>query len=70
MMKLSVTYTIKVDKKNEDKVQKAVNLSQDKYCGVSEMFRAFAKLSHMTIEFLSMIRIVIVFSPISFHSKL
>lgn len=47
-----VTYTIKVDKKNEDKVQKAVNLSQDKYCGVSEMFRAFAKLSH-TIEFLS-----------------
>jgi putative redox protein len=47
-----VTYSIKVDKENEDKVQKAVNLSQDKYCGVSEMFRAFAKLSH-TIEFLS-----------------
>jgi len=47
-----VTYTIKVDKQNEEKVEKAVNLSQDKYCGVSEMFRAFAKLSH-TIEFLS-----------------
>lgn len=47
-----VTYSIKVDKENEDKVHKAVNLSQDKYCGVSEMFRAFAKLSH-TIEFLS-----------------
>jgi putative redox protein len=47
-----VTYSIKVDKENEDKVQKAVNLSQDKYCGVSEMFRAFAKLSH-SIEFLS-----------------
>ncbi|MEO7119831.1 MAG: OsmC family protein [Ginsengibacter sp.] len=47
-----VTYSIKIDKENEDKVQKAVNLSQDKYCGVSEMFRAFAKLSH-NIEFLS-----------------
>lgn len=47
-----VTYTIKVDKKNEGKVQKVVTLSQDKYCDVSEMFRAFAKLSH-TIEFLS-----------------
>ena len=44
-----VTYTIKVDKKDEGKVQKAVTLSQDKYCGVSEMFRAFAKLSHAII---------------------
>lgn len=43
---VTVTYTIKVDKKDEGKVQKAVTLSQDKYCGVSEMFRAFAKLSH------------------------
>ena len=44
-----VTYTIKVDKENEGKVQKAVDLSQDKYCGVSEMFRAFAKLSSKII---------------------
>ena len=43
---VEVTYTIKVDKKNEGKMKKAVALSQDKYCGVSEMFRAFAKLSH------------------------
>lgn len=43
---VAVTYSIKVDKKDEGKVQKAVTLSQDKYCGVSEMFRAFAKLSH------------------------
>jgi len=49
---VALTYTIKVNKQDEGKVQKAVTLSQDKYCGVSEMFRAFAKLSH-TIEFLS-----------------
>jgi len=46
-----LTYTIKVDEKDESKVEKAVALSQDKYCGVSEMFRAFAKLSHK-IEFI------------------
>ena len=46
---VEVTYTIKVDKKNEGKVQKAVTLSQDKYCGVSDMFRAFAKLSHKIV---------------------
>lgn len=40
-----VIYTIKVDKANEAKVKKAVDLSQETYCGVSEMFRAFAKLS-------------------------
>ena len=48
---VTVTYSIKVDKKDQGKVQKAVTLSQDKYCGVSEMFRAFAKLSH-TINFI------------------
>jgi putative redox protein len=49
---VALIYSIKVDKKDEGKVQKAVTLSQDKYCGVSEMFRAFAKLSH-EVEFLS-----------------
>jgi putative redox protein len=42
---VTLTYNIKVSKSNEAKVEKAVALSQDKYCGVSEMFRAFAKLS-------------------------
>jgi putative redox protein len=42
---VTLTYNIKVSKTNEAKVEKAVALSQDKYCGVSEMFRAFAKLS-------------------------
>ncbi len=44
-----VTYIIKVSKADEGKVAKAVSLSQDKYCGVSEMFRAFAKLSNKII---------------------
>lgn len=43
---VAVIYFIRVRKEDENKVQKAVNLSQDKYCGVSEMFRAFSKLSH------------------------
>lgn len=30
---------------NEDKINKAVNLSIDKYCGVMEMFRQFATVS-------------------------
>ena len=42
---VTITYSIKVSKADESKVEKAVGLSQDKYCGVSEMFRAFAKLS-------------------------
>ncbi|MFV0249034.1 MAG: OsmC family protein [Tenacibaculum sp.] len=30
---------------NRDKIQKAVNLSVDKYCGVMEMFRKFASIT-------------------------
>lgn len=41
---VSINYLIKVDEKDQPNVLKAVNLSQDKYCGVSAMFRAFAKL--------------------------
>lgn len=40
-----VHYTIKVDKADEAKVNKAVKLSQEKYCGVTKMFEAFAKVS-------------------------
>jgi putative redox protein len=42
---VNITYNISVDKASEAKVTKAVALSQDKYCGVSAMFRSFAKLS-------------------------
>jgi len=44
-----VNYTIKVEKEDEEKVLKAVTLSQEKYCGVSKMFQAFAKLSYNII---------------------
>ena len=41
---VTVTYKIKVAKADESKVEKAVTLSQDKYCGVAAMFRKFAEL--------------------------
>lgn len=42
--RVRLIYKIKVKKEDEAKVEKAVDLSQNKYCGVSMMFRAFAKL--------------------------
>lgn len=41
-----VHYSIKVDKDDKPKVEKAVKLSQEKYCGVTKMFEAFAKVSY------------------------
>lgn len=43
--KVIIHYIIKVSKEDESKVLKAVQLSDEKYCGVSKMFRAFAELS-------------------------
>jgi putative redox protein len=40
-----IHYTIKVKKEDEAKVEKAVKLSEEKYCGVSRMFESFAKVS-------------------------
>ena len=34
---------------NEKKLQRAVDLSVEKYCGVMEMFRGFAKLEIKTV---------------------
>ena len=34
-----VTYTIRTDASNQDKVKKAIDLSLDKYCGVSAMLK-------------------------------
>ncbi len=42
--RVKITYKIKVSPSDRSKMEKAVSLSQDKYCGVSAMFRAFAKL--------------------------
>jgi len=41
---ITINYTIKVSNEDESKVEKAVNLSQDKYCGVTKMFESFAKV--------------------------
>src|SRR5690242_8792232 len=46
---VTVHYSIKVDKADEPKVEKAVKLSQEKYCGVTKMFEAFAKVSYKII---------------------
>jgi len=41
---VKITYKIKVDGADKPKMVKAVQLSQEKYCGVSAMFSAFAKI--------------------------
>lgn len=41
---VNLTYKIKVAAADQSKVEKAVSLSQEKYCGVTAMFKAFAKL--------------------------
>lgn len=46
-----LVYKIKVDAADLDKVEKAVHLSQEKYCGVSAMYKHFAKVQYR-IEFL------------------
>lgn len=42
---VSINYTIKVAEEDQSKVEKAVKLSKEKYCGVSKMFEYFAKVS-------------------------
>ncbi len=41
---VKIIYTIRIADEDRSKMEKAVTLSQDKYCGVAAMFRAFAKL--------------------------
>ncbi len=36
---INIIYYIKTDKENEEKVKKAIDLSLEKYCGVSAMLR-------------------------------
>lgn len=49
--KFFIHYTFKGKNLAIAKLEKAVNLSQEKYCGVSEMYRQFAKIEHkITIE--------------------
>ncbi len=41
-----VTYKIKTGEENEDKVKKAIELSLDKYCGVSAMLRKNSPINY------------------------
>lgn len=40
--KVTIHYSIKVDDADQGKMERAVLLSKEKYCGVSRMFEAFA----------------------------
>lgn len=42
--KVTMTYLFKGTDLKKDKIEKAVNLSVEKYCGVYEMFRKFANV--------------------------
>ncbi len=46
---VTIEYHFKGNNLNEKKLQRAVDLSVEKYCGVMEMFRKFAKLKIETI---------------------
>ncbi|MFT3981418.1 MAG: OsmC family protein [Ferruginibacter sp.] len=47
---VKITYTIRIDKEEDKpKMEKAVALSEDKYCGVMAMFRSFAKLERKIV---------------------
>ncbi|MEO7983242.1 MAG: OsmC family protein [Bacteroidota bacterium] len=48
---INITYKIKTDKSNEDKVKKAIDLSLEKYCGVSAMLRKNSPI-HYKLELL------------------
>lgn len=43
--KVSVEYHFYGDQLDKEKINKAVNLSVTKYCGVMEMFRSFAEIT-------------------------
>lgn len=47
--KVHVVYTFVGKKLNKEKLEKAVNLSIERYCGVFEMFRKFATVTHEII---------------------
>jgi len=43
---VKIIYKIKIADTDKPKMEKAVKLSEEKYCGVSAMFRSFAKVGH------------------------
>lgn len=49
--KVKVIYKFYGKDFEKEKIEKAVKLSQDKYCGVSEMFRKFSELTYEILYF-------------------
>lgn len=47
---ISLVYKTDVDKSFADKMERAVDLSQNKYCGIAAMLRKHCEISH-TIEY-------------------
>jgi putative redox protein len=48
---INILYRMKTDKVNEEKVKKAIDLSLEKYCGVSAMLRKNSPINYtLTIE--------------------
>ena len=43
---VKMVYKIKIEEADRSKMEKAVKLSEEKYCGVSAMFRKFASVEH------------------------
>ena len=48
---VKIIYSLRVKEEDEEKVEKAVHLSKEKYCGVSRMFESFAVVS-FEVDFL------------------
>jgi len=46
---IRLTYKIKTDKNNEEKIIKAIDLSLEKYCGVSAMLKKNSPISYKLI---------------------
>jgi putative redox protein len=44
-----VTYHIRIAEEDRPKMEKSVKLSEEKYCGVNAMFRAFANVEHKIV---------------------
>lgn len=48
---INIIYRIKVQESDREKVQKAITLSEEKYCGISAMLRKNAPI-HVSIQYL------------------
>jgi putative redox protein len=47
--KIHITYKIKTDRRNEGKIKKAIDLSLEKYCGVSAMLRKNSPIDYSIV---------------------